>query len=569
MITDRRHRGYFGALLLVCLIISGVLIWQAIRLSLGDIGTLFPWQQTRWRLLLLAIGIWLLVFSVLTYGSSIYLSKKYTVQFRLSPDWLVPLTVAGLIVGFIVAYGWLSVTRHQRFNSTGYDLAINEQIVWNTVHGRFFASSIEVDNSFADHFRPFLLALVPFYALFPSPITLLILQTIGLGLGAVPVYLLAKEKLNGTWLPLVLTAVYLLYPATGYIARFDFHVEAFAIPAFLWAFYALERKRWGWATFWLIIPLLCKENMGLSVAAFGLYALLIKKAYRWGLVWFITGLTVFGTTSFWLIPTVRGEASDTLSRYDWLGSTPSAMIGNVLINPRLVLTEITQPNRLFYMSQLLIPTGLLALIGLPELLIGLPGLALNLLAQHHCQPTIYCQYTVPVTPFIFVATIFGLHRLNMIIQPQTHWRLWGALLLPLALFALWVDNPFREMEALPDALAHLPNADVVQMALTTIPDNTVVVTTNDYASHLARRTELYVIGIPSQREAPLDPDIVFINLYDQEYIVCDQYREYISKLDINRFGVTLRTGGIIVIQKDSGDNTLFRDFIMNWNNCAG
>ena len=194
------------------------------------------------------------------------------------------------------------------------------------------------------------------------------------------------------------------------------------------------------------------------------------------------------------------------------------MLENIFTRPRLVWDQVTQPNRLFYLTQLLVPTGMLALLGLPELLLGIPGLGLNLLAQHHCQPTIYCQYTVPITPFIFIALILGLYRLRAIFPRKNGGKALfvGALLLPLALFSLGVDNPFRETEALPDALTPPANADVVQMALATVPNHdTVVVTTNDYAPHLAQRTGLYIIGIPSQREAPVDPDIVFINLYDQ------------------------------------------------------
>ena len=65
--------------------------------------------------------------------------------------------LAAAMLLFAVAYGWLAITRHLRFNSTGFDLAINEQIVWNTLNGRFFAASLEVNNSFADPFRPLLL----------------------------------------------------------------------------------------------------------------------------------------------------------------------------------------------------------------------------------------------------------------------------------------------------------------------------------------------------------------------------------------------------------------------------
>ena len=83
-----------------------------------------------------------------------------------------------LMCAAAILWGWLGFTRHNLFNSTGFDLAINEQIVWNTLNGRFFASSVEVDNSFADHFRPMLLALVPFYAIFQTPKTLIAVQAL-------------------------------------------------------------------------------------------------------------------------------------------------------------------------------------------------------------------------------------------------------------------------------------------------------------------------------------------------------------------------------------------------------
>ena len=94
-------------------------------------------------------------------------------------------------------------------------------------------------------------------------------------------------------------------------------------------------------------------------------------------------------------------------------------------------------------------------------------------------------------------------------------------------------------------------------------------TTNDYAPHLARREELFIIGVPSQRLAPTDPDVVFINLYDQQYIVCDQYRDYVSQLDLQSYGLTFRTGGLVVAQRGTGSNEQFQDFVLNWNNCAG
>jgi hypothetical protein len=96
-----------------------------------------------------------------------------------------------------------------------------------------------------------------------------------------------------------------------------------------------------------------------------------------------------------------------------------------------------------------------------------------------------------------------------------------------------------------------------------------VVTTNAYAPHLARREGLYIIGIPAQRDPPPDPDIVLVNLYDQRFMVCEQYREYFEGLDINRYGVVFRDWGLIVVQRDGGSNEAFRDFVLNWTDCAG
>ena len=117
-----------------------------------------------------------------------------------------------MMLVFIGVMSWLSFTRHDLFNSTGFDLAINEQIVWNTLNGRFFASSVEVDNSFADHFRPLLGALVPFYALFQTPKTLLVLQTIALASAAIPIYLLALHKLHDRWMALTLSLIHISSP---------------------------------------------------------------------------------------------------------------------------------------------------------------------------------------------------------------------------------------------------------------------------------------------------------------------------------------------------------------------
>jgi uncharacterized membrane protein len=555
----------------IFLTLGALALWGATLAREGNVEGVFPWQLPKLRGLLAISGVWLALVGIGLLagyflgrrsgdtGSRSSLRKRHSAL----------IVLALLILAHVVAYGWLATQRHDRFNSTGFDLAIKEQVVWNTLHGRFFASSPEVENAFADHFQPVMLALIPLYVLFPSPKLLLWVQVIGLAAGAIPLYRLAQRRLNSPWLALAVAAAYLLYPAIGFTERFDFHPETLAIPAFIAAFEALDRDDLKAASLWLLVPLLSKENLGFSVAAFGLHAMLFHRRARFGLVWAGVGLVVSSATMFWLIPSLRQGPSDTLERYGWLGESPGQMAWTLVSQPGTVCRTLAEPNRALYLLQLLLPVGFTALLGLPELLLAAPGLAINILAQHHCQAEIYCQYTVPIVPFVFIAAVFGLHRLKGWLGQRWLSHAIGLAVIPLAVLALVIDNPFTEEQELPPPLAELPNAEAVYRALATVPPDASVVTTNAYAPHLAQREGLYIIGIPAQRDPPPDPDVVFINLYDQRFMVCEQYREYFSQLDIDRYGVVFRDWGLIVVQRDGGSNEAFRDFVLNWTDCAG
>jgi len=156
------------------------------------------WQEGRLLLLMSIAGGWLvLLFTIVVIPVWTQRYERFQSIYRLAHHRVAPYLLLGfMLLVFAAAYGWLVLARHDRFNSTGYDLAIHEQILWNTLNGRFFASSLEVDNSFADHFRPLMLALLPFYALFQSAKTLLMIQVSALAAAAIPLFLIADARLK-------------------------------------------------------------------------------------------------------------------------------------------------------------------------------------------------------------------------------------------------------------------------------------------------------------------------------------------------------------------------------------
>ena len=193
----------------------------------------------------------------------------------LPPRWGQLLTA--LIIAAAVGLAAYSIARHNAFNSKVYDLGLHVQVWWNTAHGRLFASSIEVTNYLGDHVSPIILLLAPLYRLWPDPRLLLMLQAAALALGAWPLALLARHRLQASWpeqAPLAalgLALIYLTYPALGFVNRFEFHEETLAVPLLLTAFWLHEVKRRGWLSMTLLLVLLVKEDAGLTVAAFGLW----------------------------------------------------------------------------------------------------------------------------------------------------------------------------------------------------------------------------------------------------------------------------------------------------------
>lgn len=96
---------------------------------------------------------------------------------------MIPLVCVVILTAM---YSALAIRRHLTFHSAGWDLGIFEQAVRNYAAFRppIVILKGEGYNLLGDHFHPILVTLAPLYRLFPSPITLLVAQSVLLALGA-------------------------------------------------------------------------------------------------------------------------------------------------------------------------------------------------------------------------------------------------------------------------------------------------------------------------------------------------------------------------------------------------
>ena len=94
---------------------------------------------------------------------------------------------------YILLFSFLSLKKYYAFGYNAFDLAIFNQVFFNTLDGRWFEMTINLNSYLADHFTPIIILLLPVYKLWPRAETLLILQSIVLGLSAWPLYKISRH----------------------------------------------------------------------------------------------------------------------------------------------------------------------------------------------------------------------------------------------------------------------------------------------------------------------------------------------------------------------------------------
>lgn len=400
----------------------------------------------------------------------------------------------GIILVWIMTNGAFAFVRHQRFNSTAYDLAIYSQVLWNTAFGEFFASTIEISHSYlGDHVQPILLLLAPFYYVWADARILLLIQSVVLGVTAVPVYAIARQRQLPPWLSLLFAFIYLLFPAVIFINRYDFHPIIFAIPFLLLAYLEIQKERYRRATLWAFLAMISNDEIGLTLVPLGLYLALVKKQRLLGSVWAIIGLGWALATQLLIIPYFRPDTvNDTMWRYFWLGPDAASQLRTLFTQPGMVWQHISQdPLRQQYLLRLFLPVGYLALLSPLALFAAAPAIAYNLLSDIPSQHSIYFQYAAPIIPFVLIGAIEAtawLHRRYAV--AWLRWFVPAWLLAGLAL-AWALDNPFTKQVTEPYFPVYTVQRLVDQQASATavqlIPPEASVAGMMTYLPHLSER----------------------------------------------------------------------------------
>lgn len=344
---------------------------------------------------------------------------------------LRPATIVALLIAAYVAYvGYHTVLNHYALGTAAYDLGIHENVLWNSIHGRWFESALErPGNHLGVHTTFILVLLFPIYALFPAAETLLISQTLLIGLAAWPLYLLARPVVGG-WIAVGISALYLSHPAVGSANFYDFHALAFTPLLYFAACWAWRAKRFR--LFWPLIVLLLsvREDQALLVVLLGVVVVVSKDRKR-GAILVAAGVVTYVALVHGLLASF-GQSHDFTSYYSDLvepGEGVGGLVKHVLLHPWSTLGHALSPPKLLYLFQMFGPLAFLCFAVLRGWILLGYGLPMALLASREPLFQIGFQYPLMILPPAFVGAILALERLRGV---------WRTRLLTVAVLAAMV-----------------------------------------------------------------------------------------------------------------------------------
>lgn len=324
----------------------------------------------------------------------------------------VLLLILSVYLSFFSLYG---LSKHAAFQTTGYDLGIWDQKLWNILHGRPFVETTqrEVEIGLGDHVDLIALLLVPIYALDPGSQTLIVLQVILVTLGAFPIYWLARDKFHSQFAGIIFAVVYLLFPALESGISFDFHGITIAAPILAYAIWALYRKHNKIFIISVLLAMACQEDVSLFTMIMGLYIIGARKDWRLGGLVFVGSLIWFWAANF-LIKPAFSLAGDNIHfyRYAIFGNTPGQAIITILSKPSFLLQQIFSGDKKFYWIRLTMPTAFMALLDPITLFMALPSILLNTMSSY--PPTYQLDKfhsSTAIVPFVVIAGINGVNKL--------------------------------------------------------------------------------------------------------------------------------------------------------------
>ncbi len=419
-----------------------------------------------------------------------------------------------VILSFGALVGGIAILRHLVYQSGGFDLGIFDQILHNISSWRppiYTLTGTAVNHMTRVHFSPVLYLLVPFYKVFPSPITLLLSQVVLVALAVIPLRRLSERCGLDALTANSLITVFLFFPGILGGLFYDFHEVAF-YPLLLFTL-LLSIEKENLIGFWtaFILTLFVKEDSAIYLVSIGLFELLRKDRRGWqGGALIIGSVIYFAVISNFVLDTNAFEYRYENLIADGSKSFYAELIKIFFTQPLYLLSEILTEEKITFLLVTFLPLAFIPLTGLvslPDAALFLPLLAINLIPNWEAQYSIQYQYSfgsAPLYLFLMIRFLAGP------IAPN-----WKKTCSTLAVFAtLIVSISFFSgtSQMIHDFVNRDDNdIEVIRRMAAQIPADAELSVSDHFYPHFSQREQIYMENFRSNAE------YLFIDLRENVY----------------------------------------------------
>ena len=422
--------------------------------------------------------------------------KKYKPQFlhkQLSDK--AGIVIIACVVGFTcITTLLMGLFRYLTYSTPGYDFGIFCNMFHSMKTDFSMNTTCERDkllSHLAVHISPIYYLILPIYYIFPSPVTLNVIQPIIIFSGVIPLYLLTKKLALTKNASVFLCTAFAVYAPLATGCFYDLHENCFMVPLLLWIFYFFECSKTVPMFIFAVLTLTVKEDAFIYVMIFALYLIVAKKEFIKG-----GGMILMSAAYFLmccLILTHFGEGVME-SRYANL-QTGGGLIEaakTILVNTGFAVGEIFKAKedtaeKFFYVAQMLFPLALIPFKNknFARYILIIP-IFVNLLTQYKYQYNIGYQYSFSIVAFLFYLSALNLSETK---QKKQNKLTFAAAIAGTMLFIMMVIP--KSVNYISKYNANKNDYRQINQALEIIPDEASVTASTYLVPKLAQRAVIY------------------------------------------------------------------------------
>ena len=218
----------------------------------------------------------------------------------------IPFILGVLVLAYTLIFSRIAYDRFRNFSDVHpEDTAAHSQYIWNTAHGRFLQQTVLYIGG-PDHLYLALAIIAPIYRVSNDMFAPLFLYTLVLASGALPVYLLAKDRLGSRHWALLIGIFYLLYPGTHYLNLQGLKPNILSVSPLLFSFYFWQAKKLRWFLVSLLLASLVTEVVSFFILMYAPLSWIKKREKRWVLGPLLIAVATLTICHLIFVPLVSG-----------------------------------------------------------------------------------------------------------------------------------------------------------------------------------------------------------------------------------------------------------------------